>query len=260
MKNVRTVNQVPNSLTPLMQIISNANRSVSLRQQGSGSPVVLLHGIQGTAGTWDAVAPLLATHYKVIAPNLRGRSGSTTPDNFDGYALREFARDLQAVLDWVDQPVVLAAWSMGVSVTLELLGMNARQNLRGLVLISGSACVGNEARWFTGRTTLEIADEARERGKRLSLVDAAGPLAVAASWQHVQQADFKALLPQIHLPTLVVHGADDDQCPISHGRLIAQSIPGARLDEWADTGHNPMTRDVVRFTDTVRNFIDSLQQ
>jgi pimeloyl-ACP methyl ester carboxylesterase len=241
-----------------MQTIKTNAGTISVIVQGTGSPVVLLHGIQGTARTWDTVGPMLSNEYSVIAPNLRGRSASITPEDAAAYRLSTFADDLRAVLAWIGQPTVLTAWSMGVSVTLEMIRVHGNCNLRGLVLASGSPCVGDEAHWFHGATAAEVAEEARERGKRLSLVEAAAPHAVAASWQHVKQADFRVLLADIKLPTLVIHGADDDQCPIAHGRMLAQQIPGARLDEWSETGHNPMAKDAWRFASAVRDFIITL--
>jgi len=241
-----------------MPIIETINGAVSYAEQGAGAPIVLLHGIQGTARTWDTVAPLLSPRYRVVMPNLRGRSESVTPADADAYRLSEFASDLSAVLEMINRTAVIVAWSMGVSVTLELLRRHPHPELRGLVLVSGSPCVGDEARWFNGTTAEEVADEARERGKRLSLIEAAEPHAVAASWQHVKQADFRESLSRILMPALIIHGADDDQCPISHGRQLSQRIPGAQREEWLDTGHNPMAKDPVRLARAIGYFVDSL--
>lgn len=241
-----------------MLVIQTRNGPISFLETGTGSPIVLIHGIQGTARTWDGIVPLLKDRYRAVAPNLRGRSVSYTPNDPDAYRLREFASDLSAVLQTVGGPALLVAWSMGVSVTLELLRQQPRTQLSGLVLVSGSPCVGREARWFNGTTAAEIEEEARERSRRLSLVETAEPHAVAASWHHIQQADFRDLLPSISYPTLVIHGTADDQCPIGHGRLMAEAIPGAQLDEWPGCGHNPMTSDPARFADAISRFAASL--
>jgi pimeloyl-ACP methyl ester carboxylesterase len=39
------------------------------------------------------------------------------------------------------------------------------------------------------------------------------------------------------LPTLVVHGTADPQFPLAHGRALADAVPGARLVELPDVGH-----------------------
>jgi pimeloyl-ACP methyl ester carboxylesterase len=237
-----------------MPIIATTNGPISFLETGTGRPILLLHGIQGTARTWDAVAPLLSERYRVISPNLRGRSDSHSPQNPEAYRLQNFACDLAAVVEMIAEPVLIVAWSMGVSVTLELLRKQRREQISGLVLVSGTAFAGDQARWFSSSTITEVEQEARERGRKLALVEAAHPRAVAAAWRHVQQADFRDFLPSIDYPTLVIHGADDDQCPIGHGRLLAEKIPGAQLNEWADCGHNPMAHDPQRFARAVARF------
>jgi pimeloyl-ACP methyl ester carboxylesterase len=232
--------------------------SLTYLDQGSGPVLVLLHGIQGTARTWDAVAAALAPRYRVVRPNLRGRAGSHSPSGTEDYSLAGFAADLAAILRSVGEPAVVVAWSMGVSVALEMLRSFPDTRPRGLMLVSGTPCAGDEARWFRGASAAEVADEARARGVALSLTEAALPHAVAASWQHVRLADFRDELEKVCVPVQVLHGALDDQCPIAHGRLLAQRIPGAHLDEWPGAGHNPMAADPVRFAVAVDRFAGGL--
>jgi pimeloyl-ACP methyl ester carboxylesterase len=128
------------------------------------------------------------------------------------------------------------------------------------MLVSGTPCAGDEARWFHGASAAEVAEEARARGIALSLTEAALPHAVAASWQHVRLADFRDGLATVAVPVHVLHGALDDQCPIAHGRLLAAQIPGAQIEEWAGAGHNPMAADPARFAAAVDRFAAGLQR
>jgi pimeloyl-ACP methyl ester carboxylesterase len=222
--------------------------------QGSGPVLVLVHGIQGTARTWDQVAEALAPRYRVVRPDLRGRGASHTPPGADDYSLAGFAADLAAMLHSIGEPAVVVAWSMGVSVALEMLRSYQDLRPRGLMLVSGTPCAGGEARWFRGAGAAEVAEEARARGIALALTEAALPHAVAASWQHVRVADFRAELAKVAVPVQVLHGVLDDQCPIAHGRLLARQIPGALLEEWPGAGHNPMAADPARFAEAVDRF------
>jgi haloacetate dehalogenase len=67
-----------------------------VRHGGSGPPVLLLHGHPRTHATWHKVAPLLAEHYTVVCPDLRGYGQSskppTTPDHAP-YSKRAMAGD-----------------------------------------------------------------------------------------------------------------------------------------------------------------------
>ncbi|MGW2310726.1 alpha/beta fold hydrolase [Actinomadura luteofluorescens] len=72
---------------------------------GSGSPVLLLHGLGGTLLHWDAVAPLLTGAHRVVAMDLRGH-GLSGDGPWDWEAVLD---DVQAVSDRLnlDAPLVV---------------------------------------------------------------------------------------------------------------------------------------------------------
>jgi pimeloyl-ACP methyl ester carboxylesterase len=224
----------------------------------AGGSFILLHGIQGTAAAWSDVASRLAdklgTRRAVIMPNLRGRGASLAPDLPAAYGLDDFSDDLRAVISMAPKPVTLVGWSMGVVVTLAYLARYGELGLDSLVLASGTAHAGDEAVWFHADTLAGLAAEAVERAERLALTSYASPAAVAGAWASVRVADLRPALPQISLPTLVLHGDLDDQCPLEHGRRIASGIPGASLEIWRGSGHNLMAGDPQRFADTILRF------
>jgi pimeloyl-ACP methyl ester carboxylesterase len=55
--------------------------------------------------------------------------------------------------------------------------------------------------------------------------------------QAILAHDTSARLPEISLPTLVIHGTEDQMLPPVNGELIASSIPGARLELLEGVGH-----------------------
>jgi pimeloyl-ACP methyl ester carboxylesterase len=67
--------------------------------------------------------------------------------------------------------------------------------------------------------------------------------------------DLRPLLAEITAPTLVVSGHDDPATPPEHGRLIADSIPGARFTEVADASH---LASVERPDDVTKLLLDHL--
>jgi pimeloyl-ACP methyl ester carboxylesterase len=203
----------------------------------AGTPVLLLHGIQGSAGAWRQVMQATDRELRLVAPDLRGRGGSVTPDQASAYRLEAFAADLDAVVADLGVPVILAGWSMGVLVTLTYLRDYGCGAVAGLVLIGGTCCPRPECRWFEGDTVEAIASEASARARLLGLTETAAPVAVAGSWLSAREADFREFLPRIHLPTVVLHGGRDDQCPVTHAEFMARAIPGARLDILPEAGH-----------------------
>ncbi len=58
-----------------------------------------------------------------------------------------------------------------------------------------------------------------------------------AQLQAVMGHDTSARLPELRVPTLVVHGTEDQMLPVENGRLIASLIPGARLEILDGVGH-----------------------
>ena len=64
--------------------------------EGSGDPVVLLHGYAQTSHMWRPLMTRLANTHTVIAPDLRGAGQSSTPEA--GYTKAEMARDIHALI------------------------------------------------------------------------------------------------------------------------------------------------------------------
>src|SRR5215204_4488336 len=59
------------------------------------APIVLIHGSTSDSHTdWDSVAPALAQHYKVFAPDCRGHGRSNNPNM--SYSFKELADDVAA--------------------------------------------------------------------------------------------------------------------------------------------------------------------
>ena len=69
---------------------------IHLRHGGKGPPLLLLHGNPLTHVMWHKIAPRLAEHYTVVAPDLRGYGDSSKPPNDEkhvNYSFRSMAQD-----------------------------------------------------------------------------------------------------------------------------------------------------------------------
>lgn len=67
--------------------------------------------------------------------------------------------------------------------------------------------------------------------------------------------DARHVLPAIHVPTLLVHGSDDDVIPVEGARYMAQRIPGARLVELPGAGHMMMGKVADALVAEVESFL-----
>jgi pimeloyl-ACP methyl ester carboxylesterase len=87
-----------------IEIRSVTIRANGIRQHyleaGSGPPVVLLHGFPETSYAWRHQIPVLATRYRVIAPDLRVYGDTEKPAS--GYDKRTMANGLRELMKGLD--------------------------------------------------------------------------------------------------------------------------------------------------------------
>ena len=86
-------------------------RLFAWRELGVGQPLVLLHGWSMSSAVFNEALDRLATHFRVLAPDLRGHGHSAPgPD----YALSSLAADVSAWCDALQVgPVNPPGWSLG---------------------------------------------------------------------------------------------------------------------------------------------------
>ena len=101
-------------------------------------PFVISAGLGGGIGAWKRIIAHLSTHMRVYAWDYRGLYNSERPSDGSRYRVADHADDLRHLLlhESIDNPV-LAGWSMGVQVTLELMRDHG-QLARGIVALHGT--------------------------------------------------------------------------------------------------------------------------
>lgn len=101
---------------------------------GSGRPLVLLHGFPQTWLQWRPLIELLSEQYRVIAPDLRGLSGSPGPAS--GYDKHSLADDVHAILEaeGVEGPITLCGHDMGAYVAFAY-ALDYRDGVESLVMV-----------------------------------------------------------------------------------------------------------------------------
>jgi pimeloyl-ACP methyl ester carboxylesterase len=212
--------------------------------------IVAVHGIQGTAASWQPLAEKLADEASFVLPNLRGRAKAVRGQGSQEYRLECLADDLEEVIrvHVGDKPFYLAGWSMGVSVSLEYLSRRGAHRPRGVILMSGTPML-NQAHWFTQSGDALMAEIA-ERERKLGLVSPADRDAVAWTWEAISSTSQLDLLSAVSEPALIVHGKDDEDSPWSHAERLAQRLPDATLRGLPGIGHSILkdaTDDVAHY-------------
>ena len=81
--------------------VETPGAAINLVRGGDGPPLLLLHGYPQTHVMWHKVAPELARHFTVVAPDLRGYGDSARPpggDDHVAYSKRAMAEDQVRVM------------------------------------------------------------------------------------------------------------------------------------------------------------------
>jgi YbgC/YbaW family acyl-CoA thioester hydrolase len=259
-------------------MVHGVNLAVEVR--GDGPAILFVHGYPLDRSIWRDQLEALEG-FRRIAPDLRGMGQSDAPDL--GYGMSIYAADLAALLDalGIDE-VILCGLSMGGYIAFEFL-RNWRSRVRGLVLMDTRA----EADTPEGRRARDAAaGTARERGadavaesllpkmlagstiercpevvERVRGLMAGTPVAgmVGALAAMRDREGSESLLPTLAgIPTLVVVGEADSLTPPDQARMLAQAIPGARLEIIPGAGHLPPVEQPEATTRSLREFLSSI--
>jgi pimeloyl-ACP methyl ester carboxylesterase len=216
--------------------------------RGSGPPLLLLAGQANNHHWWDAVRSDFAAGHTTITLDWRGTGDSGKPDV--PYSTRGFAADALAVLDELGVARAdVYGTSMGGRVA-QWLAAGHPDRVGALVL--GCTSPGgphgvvrsNAVRRSLAQPDRAAADRALRELMYTPAWLAAHPgrplhtlgdpdMPAHARGRHLvasNEHDAWAVLPSITARTLVVHGTDDVFNPVANAPLLADRIPGARLE------------------------------
>ena len=233
---------------------NSADIKIHYEDHGVGQPVVLIHGYPLSGRAWDKQVPaLLEAGYRVITYDRRGFGQSSQP--VTGYDYDTFAADLAALLEHLDlHDAVLVGHSMGTGeITRYLASYGSARAAKG-VLVSpippfllqmpdnpdgvpisvfdgfAQAAAADTPAWMKGfldnfynadtlRGTL-VSDQAYQASWNLAVtVSATAAVACIGTWA----TDFRADLPKIDVPVLVIQGDADQVLPLDR---TGQRLPG----------------------------------
>jgi magnesium chelatase accessory protein len=235
---------------------------------GAGPVLLLLHGTGAATHSWRDLAPLLAEHFTLVAPDLPGH-GFTTGRPVGGLSMAAMARALGDLLTTLDlAPDAIVGHSAGAAIALRmtldgladptaLVGLGpALLPFPGLAaklfptlaqalfvnpfaphVFAALARGPSEAARFLERSTGSRIDAAGvDFYRRLFATSdhCAGAITMMAAW------DLDALaraLPRVAPPVLLVHGENDAAIPVASVRAAAAQLPDGRLELVAKRGH-----------------------
>lgn len=246
--------------------------------RGQGPDLVLLHGWALHGGMWGPWLDELAEVARLHLLDLPGHGRSGWPPT-----VRDLAGLAAAILPRVPPGAAVLGWSLGGMVALELARRHPL-HLRALVLVATTPRFLAGPDWDHGMQPDVLAEFAdglaqdyrrtvqnflalqtrgdenatetlRQLRARLSSHGEPDPAALAAGLAILRDADLRAELARITLPTLVVAGEHDRLTPPAAGRELAVRLPAARFALVPRCGHAPFLSHPGQVSTEVRRFL-----
>ncbi len=249
---------------------------IAWAEHGDGSPLLLVHGLGYASWGWGPVLPPLADRFRVLTFDNRGIGGSDRPAG--PYTARMLAEDGIAVLDAaaVDRAHVVGTSLGGMAAQELALGWPERVDRLVLACTTPGGPASYPMPEATVRLITQPIDLPREEGFRVFVRNAlsepydesmvgeitalrleeAQPL---EAWQAQAAAGmtFDALdrVGAVVSPTLVVTGTADQVVDARNSELLAERIPGARLERFEGCGHLFFWQQPERFVRLLTEFL-----
>jgi pimeloyl-ACP methyl ester carboxylesterase len=226
--------------------------------QGSGDTLLMIQGLGYGRRGWGSAPAMLAQRFRVVTPDNRGFGESEISPG--PYTTAQLAEDVLGVLDELDiETAHVLGISLGGMIAQELV-LAVPGRVRKLVLCSTTpggpdavpmpqqtvALMGRQPKIDPREAMLLFVKNALSAEPPAGLVDEIVAYRMAhppdpAGWYAQASAgaahDALARLGEIRVPTLVVHGTADNVVDAGNAPLIAEAIPGARLELFEGVGH-----------------------
>jgi len=270
-----------------MSFISLPDFTLAYEEHGSGLPLLFIHGYPLDRSLWQPQLDRLAGTARLIAPDLRGHGGSSSPSwevpESHPHSMELLAGDCAHLLDalGITTRVVLCGLSMGGYVALAFQRLYP-ERLAGLILAATRAAP-DSAEGKAGRDKSAVL--ARASGT-VAVVDGMLPRMFApgtytdkpALVERVRQmmlatppdtmiADLLGMrnrpdstpgLARIECPVLVIHGSEDQLIPAAEAETMAAVIPGARFRLLPGAGHLLNLEQPDTFNQALVDFLHTL--
>jgi non-heme chloroperoxidase len=236
-------------------ITTTDGTEIFYKDWGTGQPVVFSHGWPLTADAWDDQLFLVAsTGYRAIAHDRRGGGRSGQPWN--GNDMDTYADDLAAVIETLDlHDAVLVGHSTGGGEVARYIGRHGTSRVSKALLLSAIPPLMLKTSANPAGTPIEVFDAIRDgivtdrsqyyqdlsapfyganrpgstvsQGLRDSFWQMSMTVGVKGAYDCVKafsETDTTEDLKKIDVPTLIIHGDDDQIVPIAAAALLSSKL------------------------------------
>lgn len=265
------------------------NYSIYYEDFGQGQPVILIHGWPLSGKSWEPqVGALLDAGYRVITYDRRG-FGKSQP-SLDAYDYNGLTADLEELISNLDlQNVVLVGFSMGGGEVVRYLTNNGADNVDKVALISSIIPLVKQKDDNPDGVPEKDLNEILENLKKdrvtflegfhknfynygilsqsvsqaqlnydWSIASQASPIATIKCAESWANTDFRPELQNVTVPTLIVHGDDDQIVPIkTAGEQAAKGIVNNQYHVISGAPHGLNVTHADELNQILINFLKS---
>ena len=256
---------------------------------GTGQPIVFSHGWPLNADAWDEQMFYIASHgYRVIAHDRRGHGRSD--QTWDGNDMNTYADDLAALIEMLDlHDAVVVGHSTGGGEVTRYIGRHGTSRLAKAVLVDAIPPLMLKTEANPGGQPIEVFDQIRSgvaTDRSQYYKDLSAPFYGANRpgskvsqgirdmfWLWSMQVGIKGAydcikvfsetdhtedLKRFDIPTLIIHGDDDQIVPIADSALLSSKmIKGATLKIYPGAPHGLPATHKEQLNEDLLSFLRS---
>ncbi len=267
-------------------ITTKDGTEIFYKDWGTGRPVVLSHGWPLHSDSWESQQLFLASNgYRAIAHDRRGHGKST--QTWDGNEMDTYADDLAAVIEGLDlSDIALIGFSTGGGEVTRYIGRHGTSRVSQIVLVSAVPPLMLKTDDNPNGVPIDVFDGLRQSSQadrsQLYMDLAEGPFFGANRGMEVSQGtklsfwlqsmasghrnayesiaafsatDFREDLKKFDVPTLIIHGSEDQIVPFHvGGEATAALLPEATFTVYdgaphglGDTHKDRLNNDLLEF-------------
>ncbi len=266
--------------------------TIYYKDWGSGQPIVFSHGWPLSADAWeDAMFFFASRGYRCIAADRRGHGRSSQP--WTGNDMDTYSDDLAALVNMLDvKNAIFIGHSTGGGEVVRYLGRHGTKRAAGAILVSDISPLMLKTAGNPQGTPIEVFDGIRagvagdrpqyfkdlsgpfyganragasvSQGLRDSFVTQGMMAGFPAAYFCVKvfsETDLTGDLKKIDVPTLIVHGSDDQIVPIAASALLSSKIvKNATLKVYDGAPHGLPSTLKDRLNADMLEFITSIRK
>lgn len=237
--------------------------------QGSGAPLVLMHGWGCTHDTVASIASAAARTHTVYNIDFPGFGASPEPPEVWG--VEEYTRLIEGMTRklGIESPVLIGhsfGGRVGILyasrnkvdklILVDAAGVKPRRSFRYYFKVYSFKTMKLMMRLFYGRKKAEARIEA-QRARRGSADYASASPRMRAILSRCVNEDLRGEMPLIKAPALLIWGENDTATPMRDARIMERLIPDAGLVSFPGCGHYSFLDNPVQFAAVLNSFLNS---